>query len=205
MDKHIARRLRLATAGAAFLLCLQTSTMAQHQGQPAQTPYAGQQTRDIKSLSDQEITDLKRGAGLGLAKAAELNGMPGPSHVLELRKELGLSDGQVRSIMEIFARMKADAIAEGEKLIVLEGGLEILFRSRQVTDGSLKEALTAIEQSRFKLRYIHLAAHLTTPPLLSDDQVKRYDNLRGYGGDPCAAAPTGHDPAMWRRHNGCKE
>src|SRR5688500_491116 len=44
-------------------------------------PYAGQQSRDIKSLSEQEIAALLAGQGAGLAKAAELNGYPGPAHV----------------------------------------------------------------------------------------------------------------------------
>jgi hypothetical protein len=64
--------------------------------------------------------------------------------------------------------------------------------------------LGAIEASRSKLRYIHLAAHLATPALLTEDQMARYVALRGYGPAPCANVPAGHDPAMWREHNGCK-
>ena len=60
----------------------------------AQTPYAGMQTRSIKALSDQQIADLQAGRGMGLALAAELNGYPGPSHVLELADKLGLSADQ---------------------------------------------------------------------------------------------------------------
>jgi hypothetical protein len=40
----------------------------------AQTPYAGMQTRPIKALSEQQISDLNAGRGMGLAMAAELNG-----------------------------------------------------------------------------------------------------------------------------------
>ena len=46
--------------------------------------YAGQQARSIKSLSDDEIAALRKGEGMGMAKAAELNGYPGPAHVLQL-------------------------------------------------------------------------------------------------------------------------
>ena len=60
----------------------------------AQTPYAGMQTRSIKALSDQQIADLRAGRGMGLALAAELNGYPGPSHVLELADKLDLSPDQ---------------------------------------------------------------------------------------------------------------
>jgi len=57
----------------------------------AQTPYAGMQTRPIKALSEQQVADLGAGRGTGLALAAELNGYPGPSHVLELADKLDLS------------------------------------------------------------------------------------------------------------------
>jgi hypothetical protein len=45
--------------------------------------------RPIKALSAEQIADLKAGQGLSLALAAELNGYPGPRHVLELGKQLG--------------------------------------------------------------------------------------------------------------------
>src|SRR5262249_55422706 len=58
------------------------------------SPYAGQEQRAIKALSDEEIRDLLEARGMGLAKAAELNSYPGPLHVLQLANELGLSDAQ---------------------------------------------------------------------------------------------------------------
>ena len=54
-----------------------------HAQQPA-APYAGYQQRPIKALSEQQIADLRAGRGMGLALAAELNGYPGPVHVLAL-------------------------------------------------------------------------------------------------------------------------
>ena len=60
----------------------------------AETPYAGMQSRPIKALSDQQVSDLRAGRGMGLALAAELNGYPGPSHVLEFADQLELSAEQ---------------------------------------------------------------------------------------------------------------
>ena len=37
------------------------------------SPYAGQETRTVKSFSPEDIAELRRGGGWGLAKAAELN------------------------------------------------------------------------------------------------------------------------------------
>src|SRR3954462_9789448 len=89
----------------------------------AQSPYAGMQTRSIKALSDQQIDDLKSGRGMGLALAAELNGYPGPSHVLELGDKLGLTSDQRARVQTLFNDMKAEAVPLGEKLIAQEADL----------------------------------------------------------------------------------
>jgi len=52
--------------------------------------YAGQETRKIKALSEDQIQGYLAGSGMGLAMAAELNHYPGPKHVLELAEKLQL-------------------------------------------------------------------------------------------------------------------
>jgi Spy/CpxP family protein refolding chaperone len=174
-----------------------------HDHRPA-APYAGQQTRAIKSLSADDVAELRRGGGWGLAKAAELNGYPGPAHVLENADALGLTDAQRTAIRAIFAKMQQDAVAEGARLLALEEALEADFANRTVTPESLERQVAAIVGSLGRLRRIHLAAHLTTPAELTPEQVARYNALRGYVTDPCSSVPPGHDAAMWRRHNGCR-
>src|SRR6516225_6779442 len=83
----------------------------------AQSPYAGMQTRTIKALSDQQIADLKAGRGMGLAMAAELNGYPGPIHVLELSEQLALSADQKARVEALFKSMKMEAVPLGAKLL----------------------------------------------------------------------------------------
>jgi hypothetical protein len=61
-------------------------------GRHARQSYAGQQTRAIKALSSEDIAALRNGEGMGMAKAAELNGYPGPAHVLALAAQLGLTE-----------------------------------------------------------------------------------------------------------------
>ena len=61
-----------AAFGAALLW--PTLLFAQHAVAPLANPYAGQQKRIIKALSDADIQALQNGEGMGLAKAAELNG-----------------------------------------------------------------------------------------------------------------------------------
>ena len=176
-----------------------------HQHQPGQSsPYAGQERRAIKSLSLEDIAELERGGGWGLAKAAELNGVPGPAHLLEMRTEIGLGAEQVAKLESVFKDMQKKAIAEGRRLIDRERAFETAFRAGPVSDETLRKLLAEIEASRSALRYIHLAAHLTSPPLLTTQQIELYNKLRGYNGDPCVNVPAGHDPKMWRLHNGCR-
>src|SRR5713226_8085257 len=112
-------------------------SMALITGASAQTPYAGMQARSIKALSDQQVADLKAGRGMGLALAAELNGYPGPSHVLELADKLDLSADQRARIQKLFALMKQEALPLGTKLIDQEAELDRQFANRAVTPDSL--------------------------------------------------------------------
>ncbi len=167
--------------------------------------YVGEERRQIKSLSDDDISELRQGSGWGLAKAAELNGVPGPSHLLELSQEIPLSDSQFDAIQGLFRSMQSAAIEEGENLIRLEQRLDAAFADGTITEPTLRRLVSEISQSRGRLRYIHLATHLATPELLTEQQVARYNQLRGYTADPCQSVPAGHDAAIWRKHNGCKQ
>ncbi len=167
--------------------------------------YAGEEAREIKSLSQEDIDDLLEGRGWGFAKAAELNGLPGPAHLLEMKDEIGLEPEQESEIRALFEAMRADAMALGEQLVAGERDLDRLFRSGDVDPAEMGRLLDKIESVRRDLRETHLSAHLKTPAILSDDQIEAYNRLRGYDSDddPCAAVPEGHDPAMWKKHNGC--
>jgi hypothetical protein len=146
----------------------------------AQTPYAGMQTRSIKALSDQQVSDLRAGRGMGLALAAELNGYPGPSHLLELADKIGLSDAQRSSAHGMFAAMKAETIAIGEQLIAQEAALDKLFAEHEITPEKLSAATAEIGGTQARLRAAHLKYHLSTVAMLEPSQVQQYSALRGY-------------------------
>jgi Spy/CpxP family protein refolding chaperone len=150
----------------------------------AQTPYAGMQTRPIKALSEQQVADLGAGRGMGLALAAELNGYPGPSHVLELADKLDLSPDQRASVQRLFDSMKAEAVPIGTKLVEQEADLDKQFAVRTVTPESLKASTAAIATTQGALRETHLKYHLSTVAILTPSQMQRYAELRGYGQKP---------------------
>ena len=144
-------------------------------------PYAGLQARPVKALSDQQVADLKAGRGMGLALAAELNGYPGPLHVLELATALGLSDDQRARVAGLFDTMKQEAVPLGERLIAAETALDRQFADKTITAASLGEATRDIASVQGELRLAHLKHHLATLELLTPDQAARYAALRGYG------------------------
>ncbi|MGH1486588.1 MAG: hypothetical protein ACRBCI_10240 [Cellvibrionaceae bacterium] len=142
--------------------------------------YSGQQHRVIKSLSAEDIQALKSGAGWGLAKPAELNGIPGPFHLLELQKELKLSQQQIDQIQAIWVDMNQQAKQYGHDYLATEQKLDDFFQSQQHNPAMLKQLLDQSATYLAKLRHIHLSAHLKVQPLLSEQQIKRYSHLRGY-------------------------
>ena len=166
--------------------------------------YAGEEKREIKSLSATDIEELQNGKGWGLAKAAELNGLPGPLHLLEMRKEIDLSAEQIQEIEDIYREMKQEAVPLGLELIGLERELNNHFANRTITNELLRQILQKIAQVHRQLRYVHLSAHLKTPDILKSEQITLYNKLRGYSSDdPCENVPKGHDPEMWKKHHNC--
>lgn len=159
---------------------------AQHAGHGQ--PYAGMEARPIKALSPEQMADLRAGRGMGLALAAELNGYPGPVHVLELAEKLELTAEQRQRTDALRHAMTAETVALGAGLIDLEAELDRQFAARTATRAALERMTMAIGEAQARLRAAHLGYHLTMVEVLSAAQVARYGELRGY------AAGPGHGP-----------
>jgi len=202
MSTKLENFVKLKTLLLTFTISIPLSISAQH-NHGAQTPYAGMQNRAIKSLSENDIKELRRGGGWGLALAAELNGMPGPAHMLELKEQIALNQDQVAKTQALLDDMRKAAIPTGERLIVAESALENAFAKGTVDEASLRRLLSEAESARTELRFIHLSQHFKTVQFLKPEQIKRYNIIRGYAEDPCKNIPAGHNPEMYRRHMGC--
>ena len=135
---------------------------------------------DSKALSAQEIEQYRAGAGMGYARAAELNHFPGPMHVLELADKLALSEEQRSATKRLMDTHKAEARAIGAKLVEAEQALEALFKSGRVDPGALVDATHAAARLQGEYRLSHLETHRRMRTLLSAEQVAQYDRLRGY-------------------------
>lgn len=146
----------------------------------AASPYAGEQSRSIKSMSQQETADYLSGKGMGFAKAAELNGYPGPAHVLELADKLALSPMQKAKTAEVFDKMQRQARELGSRLIAQEKRLDDSFASKTVSRESLANSVSSIAAIQGEIRATHLQAHLAQNAILTPAQKAEYRRLRGY-------------------------
>ncbi|MEL0021025.1 MAG: periplasmic heavy metal sensor [Rickettsiales bacterium] len=178
--------LRSAVAAGCLLAALAPIPAKAEQ---TSAPYAGQQDRAIKSLSPEDVSQLLAGQGWGFAKPAELNGFPGPVHLLALKSEIGLSESQTARIDALYREMKAEAQAAGRRFVEAERALDKAFAEGTVDGAALAALVGEAERRRGALRLIHLRTHLATLPVLTHHQVQMYNRLRGYGG---AGQGTGH-------------
>jgi len=160
---------------------------------PPTSPYAGQESRGIKALSQDEVDGYLAGKGMGFAKAAELNGFPGPAHVLALAKELHLSPVQRTATEALFAEMSEKARGLGQALVAKESELDQLFASKTITSTQLESELRAIGALHAQIRGAHLQAHLAQTAILTPEQLTNYVKLRGY-------AATVEQPAHEHHH-----
>lgn len=165
-------------AALTVLLALPAAAASQqhHSG------YAEGQSAQVKTLGQAEVDELLAGAGMGMARPAELNGFPGPHHVLDLADSLALSAAQRAAVEDVFRRMQERATALGRQVVEGEGALDALFASGTVAEDALAERVKAVDALRSELRLVHLRAHLETKALLTLHQVHTYDRLRGYSG-----------------------
>jgi len=166
---------------AFFVPSVALAQMAAHHAPPASARMA---------LSDTELAELRQGMGMGLAKPAEINGYPGPSHALDIAAQLELSAEQVAALGAIRERMATRARALGAEIIAQEEVLARLFAEGRVDGEKLATATAENAALRGRLRAVHLGAHLETKALLSAQQVRRYAVLRGYAAAP-GDAPIG--------------
>lgn len=187
-----------------------TSMLETSEESAIHSPYAGQEIRGIKALSQEDIEGLLAGAGTpfgGMAKPAELNGYPGPRHVLDAVEagEFEITSEQKGKIEALYKEMRAEAIELGEEIINIEQAIDDAFVKGTITEDLLQEKVLESASLYGRLRVVHLKYHLSMVEILTPQQIEQYNDLRGYtSGDPCENIPEGHDPEMWKLHNNCE-
>jgi Spy/CpxP family protein refolding chaperone len=156
---------------------------ARHASAPAgaPSPYAGEQDRAVKALSEADMQAYLQGTGMGMAKAAELNGYPGPRHLLDNADALKLSAGQRSAIDAAYRRMKAAAVPLGRQIVEVEKQLDALFARGRASEAVVERLTREAARLQGLLRAVHLEAHLAVRSVLTPEQIEQYGKLRGYG------------------------
>lgn len=173
--------------------------------------YVGQETREIKALPQNDIEGLLKGEGTpfgGMAKPAELNGYPGPRHVLDAIEvgEFEITDKQQVQIQNMYREMNTQAIILGKQIVAIERRIDDSFSNKTVTEENLRKNISSSAELYKQLRFLHLKYHLQMLNILTPQQIEQYNTLRGYANtnDPCENIPKGHDSELWKKHNNCK-
>ena len=146
------------------------------------SPYADTYDSDapIRALSGELVEQIRQGQGASLALPAELNGLPGPLHVLDLADQLDLSPGQQAQVQDVYDRYLADAVPAGERYLAAAQALEEGLRSRAMLEEELSALVAEASRLEGELVTIHLTAHLRTAGVLTPEQIAIYNQLRGY-------------------------
>lgn len=83
------------------------------------------------------------------------------------------------ALTQIHAQMQSEAIAAGARFLAAEAALSDAFAEADLTEDTLAGLIAEASEARAALRFIHLSRHLSTPELLSAEQIRRYNVLRG--------------------------
>lgn len=156
--------------------------VASAQARQGRSPYARQEGRVLKALSDETVQGYLDGRGMALALSAELNHYPGPRHVLDLADSLQLTAEQRAAIQTIYNEMHGRAVPLGRSLVAVESRLDSAFAQGTITPERLAALLHESATVTERLRLTHLRAHLDARRILSSQQIASYDRLRGYDG-----------------------
>jgi hypothetical protein len=150
------------------------------------SPYRNQMNTEIRGLSDQEVSDLREGRGMGRARAAELNGYPGPRHVLDAAQsgQLPLTPEQMQTAERLFNGMAREARRLGEQILREEQSLEVAFRAGRISESELHARTLRIAALEGELRAVHLRAHIEMRAALSTSEIQQYNVIRGYDVSP---------------------
>ena len=130
---------------------------------------------------DREV--LLGGEGAGQGMFAEEHGYPGPKHVLDMQKDLQLTDEQKKSVQNIFDEMKSRAKELGQAIVKIEVELNSAFADGMITEKSVRDDTEEIGRIRGKLRSVHLIAHMKTQKILNETQLAKYKKMRAESKD----------------------
>ena len=134
--------------------------------------------RQMQMTLDEIDRVVSQGLGAGMAFAADQNGYPGPTHVLELREQLRLTPAQEARVTALRTAMFPDALPKSAHLGEAEAGLRRLFAEGAADEARVRAAVAEVERARSEVRLVHLLTHLQTRVVLTEEQRRLYHEAR---------------------------
>jgi len=104
------------------------------------------------------------------------------------KKTVDAGVAAIKEMLPVVNAVKRETIPVGQQLLAEEADLNRRFADRTITPDQLSAAVAALGEIQARLRAAHLSYHLSTPALLTQEQMRRYGELRGYAG------ASGHQP-----------
>ena len=172
-------RIKKFIVSALFLALLPLSAQQQQSG--------GQQSggSGMKCMKKDMKKGMKKGmkkkgmqGGHGAGHLAEMNGYPGPKHVLEFIEELDLSAEQVSQLRKLRTEVTVQSLELSDQIKDLRTKLKGVFAEKKATENGVRTIVSEISELQGRLDMVHLAAHLRAKGILSDEQTAKYYNLR---------------------------
>ena len=176
--KYLIIVIAIYVVSVTTVIDQQNQNVDQHKN--FRSPYEELLDSTVSGLSLDEVDNLLNGKGAGYARTAELNGYPGLRHVLDLSSQLNLSSQQETEIQAAFEQMQFQAKTIGKTIVSKEQELSEAFASGKITNTELEKQTEQLAKLYGELRKTHLQAHLQINPLLSTEQIEKYNQLRGY-------------------------
>ena len=165
----------IAMTVAGTMLSSHAAAQGAHAGHGAQAG-APRHAPDVCEREFEQV--VADGRGFGMAFAADRQGYPGPLHVLELARHLGLTADQETRVRGLMDATFAESRPKGALLLAAERRLEALFGSGRLDETSVGAAVAEVERLRADLRALHLLTHVRTREVLTDAQRRAYHAAR---------------------------
>ncbi len=128
-----------------------------------------------KSLGYEQYKAFYDGIDINhLDRIAELNHFPSPQKAVALKKELELTSEQLSQLSAINKELKRKMKEMGALIIKNEETLNMLFKTKQINDGSLIFFANRYGGDIGEIRNAMLQTYLKTQNILTPEQLKKY-------------------------------
>jgi hypothetical protein len=135
---------------------------------------------DLKGLTKEEIRGWREGRAMTQARVAEKNHYPAPYFALKMVSELALFEDQIAPMRAIHDTLHRRTMQLGRQLLDEETKLELYFEDQEKDPPKLAAIVRESARLRGEIRLMHLEADIETRKILSQDQLVKYEALRGF-------------------------